>query len=37
MEKTQIQARQRSYPNTAPAAGRPQRVEHDYERGGALC
>jgi hypothetical protein len=36
-EKTQIQARQRSYATTAPAAGRPQRVEHDYDRGGALC
>jgi hypothetical protein len=36
-EKTQIQARQRTYPTAAPAAGRPQRVEHDYDRGGALC
>jgi hypothetical protein len=36
-EKTQIQARQRTYPTTAPAAGRSQRVEHDYDRGGALC
>jgi hypothetical protein len=36
-EKTQIQARQRTYPTTAPAYGRPQRVEHDYDRGGALC
>ncbi len=36
-EKTQIQARQRSYPTTTPAARRPQRVEHDYDRGGALC
>ncbi len=36
-EKTQIQARQRDSPTTAPAPGRPQRVEHDYDRGGALC
>ena len=36
-EKTQIQARQRTYPTAAPAPGRPQRVEHDYDRGGALC
>jgi hypothetical protein len=36
-EKTQIQARQRSYPTAAPAPGRGQRVEHDYDRGGALC
>ena len=36
-EKTQIQARQRSYPTAAAAPGRGQRVEHDYDRGGALC
>jgi hypothetical protein len=36
-EKTQIQARQRDSPTTAPGPGRPQRVEHDYDRGGALC
>jgi len=36
-EKTQIQARQRAAPTTAPAPGRAQRVEHDYDRGGALC
>ena len=36
-EKTQIQARQRDSPSTPPAPGRPQRVEHDYDRGGALC
>ena len=36
-EKTQIQARQRTYPTTAPGSRRPQRVEHDYDRGGALC
>ena len=36
-EKTQIQARRRDAPTTAPAPGRVQRVEHDYDRGGALC
>jgi hypothetical protein len=36
-EKTQIQARRRHSPTTVPAPGRPQRVEHDYDRGGALC
>jgi hypothetical protein len=36
-EKTQIQARRRDYPTAAPASGRVQRVEHDYDRGGALC
>jgi DDE superfamily endonuclease len=36
-EKPQIQARQRASPTTAPGPGRPQRVEHDYQRGGALC
>ena len=36
-EKTQIQARRRDSPTTAPGAGRAQRVEHDYDRGGALC
>ncbi len=36
-EKTQIQARRRDSPTTAPAPGRAQRVEHDYDRGGALC
>jgi hypothetical protein len=36
-EKTQIQARQRDAPTSAPAPGRSQRVEHDYDRGGALC
>jgi hypothetical protein len=35
-EKTQIQARQRDSPTTPPVPGRPQRVEHDYDRGGAL-
>jgi transposase len=36
-EKTQIQARRRDYPTAAPAPGRVGRVEHDYDRGGALC
>jgi hypothetical protein len=36
-EKTQIQARQRSYLTAGPSAGRGQRVEHDYDRGGGLC
>ena len=36
-EKTQIQARRRDCATTAPAPGRAQRVEHDYDRGGALC
>ena len=36
-EKTQIQARKRRYPTAAPTPGRPQRLEHDYDRGGALC
>jgi DDE superfamily endonuclease len=36
-EKTQIQARRRDSPTTPPDPGRPQRVEHDYDRGGALC
>jgi hypothetical protein len=36
-EKTQIQARRRDSPTTPAARGRSQRVEHDYDRGGALC
>src|SRR3954470_1923691 len=36
-EKTQIQAHQRDSPSTAPEPGRAQRVEHAYDRGGALC
>lgn len=36
-EKTQIQARKRRYHTVAPAPGHGQRVEHDYDRGGALC
>ena len=35
-EKTSIQARCRCHPTLAPAAGRAMRVEHEYERGGAL-
>jgi hypothetical protein len=35
-EKTQIQARRRDSPTTPAAPGRSQRVEHDYDRGGAL-
>jgi DDE superfamily endonuclease len=36
-EKTQIQARGRIHPTTSPQPGRPMRVEHEYERGGALA
>lgn len=36
-EKTSIQARKRVAPTTAPASGRPGRVEHEYERRGALA
>jgi hypothetical protein len=35
-EKTSIQARIRSHPTLATGPGRPTRVEHEYERGGAL-
>jgi hypothetical protein len=35
-EKTSIQARIRCHPTLGPAGGRPRRVEHEYERGGAL-
>lgn len=34
-EKTSIQARQRIHRTLPPAAGRPMRVEHEYERKGA--
>jgi hypothetical protein len=34
-EKTSIQARLRVHPSLAPGAGKPMRVEHEYERGGA--
>jgi hypothetical protein len=35
-EKTSIQARVRTHATLRPAPGRPARVEHEYERGGAL-
>lgn len=35
-EKTSIQARHRCHPTLRPAPGRPRRVEHEYERRGAL-
>ena len=35
-EKTSIQARQREHPSLPPGPGRLRRVEHAYERGGAL-
>lgn len=36
-EKTSIQARIRCHATLAPASGRKMRVEHEYERGGALA
>jgi hypothetical protein len=36
-EKTSIQARARSAPTTPPGPRQPMRVEHEYERGGALA
>jgi len=36
-EKTSIQARRRCHPTTPPLPGQPMRVEHEYERGGALA
>jgi hypothetical protein len=36
-EKTSIQARVRIHPTLAPAPGRAMRVEHEYDRGGALA
>ena len=36
-EKTSIQARIRCHPSTPPAPGRTMRIEHEYERGGALA
>lgn len=36
-EKTSIQARRRCHPSLPPAPDRPMRVEHEYERGGALA
>jgi len=35
-EKTSIQARLRCHPSRPPAPGRPARIEHEYDRGGAL-
>jgi len=35
--KPSIQARKRIHESAAPAPGRGQRVEHEYERKGALC
>jgi hypothetical protein len=35
-EKTSIQARVRRHPTLRPGPGRPRRVEHEYDRGGAL-
>lgn len=35
-EKTSIQARLRCHPSLPPAPGRAMRIEHEYERGGAL-
>ena len=36
-EKTSIQARCRCHPTLPPGKARAMRVEHDYERGGALA
>lgn len=36
-EKTSIQARCRCHPSLPPAAARATRVEHEYDRGGALA
>jgi transposase len=36
-EKTSIQARIRCHPTAPPSAGGDMRVEHEYERGGALA
>jgi hypothetical protein len=36
-EKTSIQARRRIHPQTPPAPHRPSRIEHEYERMGALA
>jgi len=35
-EKTSLQARLRCHPSLGPAPGRQRRVEHEYDRGGAL-
>lgn len=36
-EKTSIQARIRIHPTSPPGPGQPARVEHEYQRGGALA
>jgi hypothetical protein len=36
-EKTSIQARCRCHPTLAPGAARTMRVNHEYQRGGALA
>jgi hypothetical protein len=36
-EKTSIQARGRRHPGRPPGPGQPARVEHEYDRGGALA
>ena len=36
-EKTSIQARRRCHPTLAPSAARTMRVNHEYQRGGALA
>jgi transposase len=36
-EKTSIQARRRCHPSLPPGVARAMRVEHEYERGGALA
>jgi hypothetical protein len=36
-EKTSIQARCRCHPSLPPGVARAMRVEHEYERGGALA
>lgn len=36
-EKTSLQARHRCHPTLPPGPGRPARVEHEYERKGALA
>jgi hypothetical protein len=36
-EKTSIQARARCHPTRSPGPGRPMRLEHEYDRGGALA
>jgi hypothetical protein len=35
--KTSTQARVRTHPTAPPQPGQPRRVEHEYDRGGALA